>query len=123
MAIAIIGGPKFVSSVVPLQILSLALVASYFNHLNGYTLIALGKQWWSFATAIVALVLNVSLNLIFIPQFSYNAAAFITFLTEGFIVILSLIMLRKIANIKFSLSDYPNVIKEFIQKRGKIYDF
>lgn len=123
LAIAIIGGPKFAGAVMPLQILSLSLIVSYFNHLNGYTLIALEKQWYSFATAIVALIINVTLNFIFIPRFSYNAAAFITFLTEGLIVIISLIMLRKIANIKFTLSDYPNVIKEFIQKRGKIYDF
>lgn len=121
-AIFLIGGSKFLGAVFPLQILSLALIVSYFNHLNGYTLIAVGKQWYSFAIAITALVINVVLNLIFIPLYSYNAAAFITFLTEGLIVVLSLFLLRKLIGIKFSLSDYPNVVKEFIIKRGKIYD-
>ncbi len=121
-AISLIGGAKFAGAVLPLQILSLALIVSYFNHLNGYTLIALGKQWYSFAIAIIALIINVILNLIFIPRYSYNAAAFITFLTEGLIVVLSLYLLRKVAKIKFSLADYPSVIGEFIKKRGKIYD-
>ncbi|MEK7127460.1 MAG: flippase, partial [Patescibacteria group bacterium] len=45
IGIAIIGGEKFAASVTPLRILSLALIVSYFNHLGGFTLIALGKQW------------------------------------------------------------------------------
>lgn len=122
LAIAVIGGSKFAGSVLPLQILSLALIASYFNHLNGYTLIALGKQWYSFAIAIFALIINIVLNLIFIPIYSYNAAALITFITEGFIAVASLYLLRKIANVKLSLADYPNVTREFILKKGKIYD-
>ncbi|MEK7565741.1 MAG: flippase [Patescibacteria group bacterium] len=95
LGIAIIAGPKFAASVLPLQILSLALVVSYFNHLNGYTLIALGKQWTSFYIAIFALVINLILNIIFIPIFSYPAAAFITFITESIVVLLSLSIIRK----------------------------
>jgi O-antigen/teichoic acid export membrane protein len=92
LAIQIIAGPQFTPAIFALQILSLALIASYFNHLNGYTILALGKQWASFFIAVVALVINLILNLIFIPQFSFPAAAFITFLTEGLIVILSLMV-------------------------------
>jgi len=94
LGIAVIGGQEFAASVTPLRILSLALIVSYFNHLGGFTLIALGKQWWSFRIAIVALVFNLILNLIFIPKFSYNAAAFTTFLTEGLIVIINVILIN-----------------------------
>lgn len=95
LGIAIIAGDKFAGSVPALQILSLALVVSYFNHLNGYTLIALGKQWYSFAIAVGALTLNIILNWIFIPLYSYRAAAFITFVTEGVIVLATLLILHK----------------------------
>ncbi len=94
IGIAIIGGEKFAASVTPLRILSLALIVSYFNHLGGFTLIALGKQWWSFRIAIIALIVNLILNLILIPRFSYNAAAFTTFLTEGLIVIITVFLIR-----------------------------
>ncbi len=94
LGIEIVAGEKFSASVAPLRILSLALIVSYFNHLGGFTLIALGKQWWSFKIAIVALLFNLALNFILIPKFSYNAAAFTTFLTEGLIVIINVIVIR-----------------------------
>lgn len=94
LAISVIAGAKFAPAIPALQILSLALVVSYFNHINGYTILALGKQWSSFRIAIVALVVNLILNLIFIPIYSFPAAAFITFLTEGLIVVLSLLVIR-----------------------------
>lgn len=94
IGIAVIGGEKFAAAVTPLRILSLALIVSYFNHLGGFTLIALGKQWWSFKIAIAALLINLILNFWLIPQFSYNAAAFTTFLTEGLIVIITVFLIR-----------------------------
>ncbi len=122
LGIAIIAGPKFAASVDALRILSLALVVAYFNHLNGYTLIALGKQWYSFGIAIGALVINVILNLIFIPRYSFYGAAFITFVTEGLIVLATLVILNKQIGLTPRLSDLPKVVKEFITKRGKIFD-
>lgn len=123
IGIAIIAGPKFAGSVDALRILSLALIFSYFNHLNGYTLIALGKQWYSFTIAIIALILNVVLNLIFIPRFSYQAAAFITFITEGFIVVATLLILRSMIGVTFRLSDIWVLGREFITKKGKIFEY
>lgn len=122
LGIAIIAGPKFAGSVVALRILALVLVVAYFNHLNGYTLIALGKQWYSLAIALVALVVNVSLNLIFIPIYSYRAAAFITFLTEGLIVVLSLVLIKRELRVLPSLADIPGVVREAIVKKGKIFE-
>lgn len=121
LAIKIVAGKAFAASVAPLQILSLALIVSYFNHLNGYTLIALGKQWYSLAIAVIALFVNITLNLIFIPQYSFYAAAAITFVTEGLIVVLSISFLRKEANISPRLADIPAVVQEAINKRGRIF--
>lgn len=120
--IGLLGGEQYVGSVTALRILSLALVVSYFNHLNGYTLIALGKQWNSLIIALVALLFNVVLNWIFIPVFSFSAAAFITFVTEGLIVILSLGFIKKELGVLPSFRDVPIVIKEIITKRGKIFE-
>lgn len=94
LAINLIAGQDFSPAVPALQLLSLALIASYFNHLNGYTILALGRQWSSLLVAAIALGVNLALNLVFIPRFSFLAAAFITFLTEGLIVILSLLVIR-----------------------------
>ncbi len=120
--IAILAGPAFAGSVTALRILSLALIVSYFNHLNGYTLIALGRQWYSFYIGIVALVINVALNMIFIPIFSYNAAAFITFLTEGIVVLLSLVLIRRILGVRPKLGDVFPVTRDLILKKGQIFN-
>lgn len=122
VGIAVIAGPKFAASVEALRILSLALVVSYFNHLNGYTLIALGKQWFSFAIAVGALFLNVTLNLVFIPLFSFKAAAFITFITEGVIVIATVVVLRRFGLV-LRFGDVLSVGRELIRKRGRVFDY
>ncbi|MDO8515514.1 MAG: flippase [bacterium] len=94
VGVAVFGWSEFAPAVTPLRILSLSLIVSYFNHLGGFTLIALGKQWTSFKIAIIALGVNFILNLWLIPRFSYNAAAFTTFLTEGLIVIITVFVIR-----------------------------
>jgi len=85
--------------VLVLRILVFATFIAYFNHLTGYSLIALGKQKVSLIVAIIALVWNVSLNLIFIPRYSYLAAAAITIATEGLVLILTSVYLAR----KFNL--------------------
>ncbi len=122
LAIGILGGNEYKDAVVALRLLGLSLVVSYFNHLNGYTLIALGKQWWSFRIAIVALVINLGLNWWLIPHYSFKAAALNTFVTEGIIVGLSLTVIYKTIGALPSFADVPAVIKEIIVKKGKIFD-
>ncbi len=122
LGIAIIAGPEFTGSVAALRILSLALIAAYFNHLNGYALIALGKQWVSFVIAIMVLTANIVLNWLFIPIYSYQAAAFITFVTEALVVLATVIFLHRTIGLTPRLSDVPDTIKEIIAKRGRIFD-
>lgn len=122
VGIGLLGGESFSGAVLALQLLSLALVVSYFNHLNGYTMIALGRQWDSLLIAGVALVVNVGLNLIFIPRYSWAAAAVITALTEALIVAMSLYFIRRELGVLPSFKDIPEVVKEAIAKRGKIFE-
>jgi len=81
--IQLIAGPGFLPSVLPLQILAIALIFSYINHINGFSLIAIGRQKASLKIGVVSLVWNLTLNLIFIPKFGINAAALITLSTEA----------------------------------------
>lgn len=114
-------GQEYTGSVRAVQILSLALVMSYFNHLNGYTIIALRKQWWSVRIAVVALALNVIVNFILIPRFSLYGAAFTTFLTEGLIVTMSLFVIKKELGILPEISDLRGTVVELFKKREKFF--
>ena len=111
----------FSGSVVAMQILSLSLMVSYLNHLNGYTIIALGKQWWSLGIAVVALMVNVGLNLWLIPLFSYPAAAFITFVTEGLIVVLSMKVIGKELEINLSPAKMVRTIEDLVSRKEKLF--
>ncbi len=118
----VLGGSKFLPAIAPLRILSLALVVSYFNHLNGYSLIALGKQKYSLAIAACVLFINLAGNLIFIPHFSYLAAAWMTFVTEGVIVLLSMAVLKKEIGIGLNFALYRDTTQSLLVaaiKRGR----
>lgn len=120
LIISIIGGPDFSNSVAALRILVFATFIAYFNHLTGYTLIALGKQKISLTIAIVALVFNLSSNLLFIPRYSYLAASFNTITTEGLVFILTSIYLVKKFNLRPSFT-FPKTLIEIIKTKGKIF--
>lgn len=103
LIIGVLGGGTFGHSIGVLRILLVATVLSYFNHLTGYSLLAFGKQRTSLVIAVVALVFNIVANLIFIPLYSYNAAAVITIATEAGVLILSSIIVCRVIGIFPSL--------------------
>jgi O-antigen/teichoic acid export membrane protein len=80
---------EFGEAVGVLRILTLAAGVAYFNHLTGYTLVALGEQKRYLKVPILALIFNVGLNFLLIPRWSYFAAAWVTVATEGLALILS----------------------------------
>lgn len=85
--IRILAGPQFGESVPALKILLLALPVFFMTSLLMYSLMALEKQRvlpWIYG---VALVLNLVLNSVFIPRYSFLAAAAITGVTEGFVLV------------------------------------
>jgi O-antigen/teichoic acid export membrane protein len=120
LIIQIIGGREFTASTLVLRILVFGTFIAYFNHLTGYSLIALGKQKISLIVAVMALIWNVGLNLIFIPRYSYLAAAVVTIATEGLVLILTSVYLAKKFNLKPSFS-FPKTLVEIIKTRGKIF--
>lgn len=120
IGIAVVAGDRFTGSVLALQILSLALIVSYLNHLNGYTLIALGKQWHSLSIAIVALIVNLALNIWLIPLFSLYAAAGITFVTETIIAVLSFLVIKKIIGVRMSISFILYTVALWYKEKGRL---
>ncbi|MFH1749784.1 MAG: flippase [bacterium] len=87
--IAIIAGDQFSESIPALKILALAIFFGFFNVLAGYLLTAKNKQKTALWVALIGLILNVTLNLIFIPKYGFLAAAYTTLLTQALITFLN----------------------------------
>lgn len=112
---------EFGQSVPLLRILGLATLVSYLNHLTGYTIVALGKQKSYFFISFFALVFNLVLNVIFIPSFSFFAAAWITVLTESLVFVLTSILVARTINFIPNPFSFPQTAFDFLSKRGKIF--
>lgn len=93
--IGFIAGSEFLDAVVPLRILSVALVVNYIAAVFTYTALTMNKQVQLIWIYGVALLFNLSSNLYYIPRYSYRAAAVTTLLTELIILFLPYIVCRK----------------------------
>lgn len=80
--VVILGGSEFAASAAPLRILSLVIGLVFLNNLNGKVLITLDLQKKGVVVYLFGAALNIVLNLIFIPRYSYMGAAWTTLVTE-----------------------------------------
>lgn len=112
---------EFTDSVLVLRILTLAMFIAYFNHLTGYTIVALGRQRPYFWIALGSLIFNVTANLLVIPRFSYYGAAWVTVLTEGLVLITTTIFIFRLLKIIPSVSNFPKTFLEIFKTRAKIF--
>lgn len=80
--VSVLGGVEFAPSVMVLRTLVLAMLFSYVGHLVGFALIAEGGQKQMLKLGIVALVVNLGLNILLIPRYGILAAAWVTVFTE-----------------------------------------
>lgn len=94
--IFILGGDKFLSAVASLQILSLAAGVTILAGLFLSVAIAGGKQLLIFKFSLAALLINVFLNLIVIPKYSFIGASWVTVATQAFILLTGIIAARQI---------------------------
>jgi O-antigen/teichoic acid export membrane protein len=82
-AIITFGDPRFQpDSTIALQLMIWSIPFGWINSVTNYVLIALGQQRKLTNAFLVGLGFNVIANLIFIPLYSYRAAAVITILSE-----------------------------------------
>lgn len=93
--ILILAGGEFLAAVWPLKALAFAAGLAFLSGLGVYALIALNQQSQLILINLAALIVNVLLNLVFLPLFSYKAAAVITVITEGFLASSLLIAVKK----------------------------
>lgn len=81
--------PTFSDSILAFRILALSFPLFFLSGLSMWVLITLGKQNLLLLFYGLSMVFNVGLNLIYIPQFGYLAAAVTTGLTEAVVLILT----------------------------------
>ncbi len=88
LMINLLAGKEYLAAVPVLKVLSFAIVFAYFGHVLGFRLIAKGNQKYLLLIAIVALLINTGLNVYLIPRFGMIAGAWVTVITEAFMVTL-----------------------------------
>ena len=93
--INVLSGSGFEKSILVLRILLIAMIFAYLGHLVGFTLIALGKQKQVLWVGVISLIVNIGGNLVFIPYWGINGAAWVTVATEAIAAILMTGMLVK----------------------------
>lgn len=76
------GGKDFAEAVFPLRMLGCALLFSFINTLFAYIVIAVNRQKEILFISISGIIINLLLNIVFIPHYSYNACAAITAVSE-----------------------------------------
>ncbi|WKZ98215.1 flippase [Lactobacillus delbrueckii] len=111
--ITIISGSKYIYASSPLKMLSIALIFSLFNTiLSECVLIPARLETKLLHTNIIAALFNLGLNLILIPFFSYNAAAFTTVLSECVSLILNFWYSKKLMT---EIVKNKNIIQNLFQ--------
>lgn len=94
--INLLAGNGFEGSVLPLRILSLSFPAYFLSALLMWTLVSLKKYKIMTSIYLAGLVVNIILNLIFIPQYSYIASSWITGVSEYLILSLQALILAPV---------------------------
>ncbi len=93
--IQLIFGSEFSGSVIALQILIWASAIMYVTMVLGSAIITANRQMVSFKLTIVAVLLNIILNYIVIPTYSYIGASATTVATEAFGLLMGMFFLNR----------------------------
>lgn len=88
----------FAESILALQILIWVLPFTFLNYILGSLLTSINKQYTVLKITIIALIFNVSTNLVIIPQFSYLGAALTTVVSEAISVILGFYIVSQLVS-------------------------
>jgi O-antigen/teichoic acid export membrane protein len=108
--IRLLAGEDFSESVEPMRILAFAAVFAFTTALFSSLLVLLARQRQLLVLVIAAFVLNVVLNLILIPPFSYNGAASASVATQAFFgVSLGIAALRR-GHLSLHLAQLPRIV-------------
>jgi O-antigen/teichoic acid export membrane protein len=89
----------FANCIIPFRILLLSLPFFFTTSFLQWVLITLGKQKYLMYVYLFSTILNIALNIIFIPQFSYLASATITLVSEGLVFLFLIGKVLKMRNL------------------------
>lgn len=81
--VTLVAGPAFDEAATPLRILLVAVVIAFVSTLFVNLLIVYDVLGRLLAVSVLSVTLNIALNLVLIPRYSYNGAAVATVITEG----------------------------------------
>jgi O-antigen/teichoic acid export membrane protein len=91
----LLGGAEYGASVTVMRVLAMTFALIWLTNLVNHSLISVGKQNVLLWTACLALVVNVSANLIMIPIYGKEGAAATQALTEATVLSVSLVVLSR----------------------------
>lgn len=92
--ILLLSGPEYLAATVPLIMLAFAGACLYVNSLFGQVLVLLDRRRLLLSVSAATLAVNITLNLVLIPQFGFTGAAAATLLSEGMLLAGNFIIMR-----------------------------
>lgn len=92
--VLLLSGPEYAAAAIPLVMLALAGAFLYVNSLFGQVLVLLDRRRMLLWMSAIILALNVALNFVLIPVFSFSGAAAATLLSEGLLLASNFIIMR-----------------------------
>lgn len=96
LLIGVLGGAEYLpDGALALQIVIWSIPVGWINSVTNYVLIALGQERVQIRAFFVGVAFNVIANLIFLPMFSYRAAAVTTILSEVVLLVIFNVYLRQ----------------------------
>lgn len=95
MIVYFLTGGGFAGSAKSLQILALGFPAYFVSAMLMWLIVSKGKYHKLLIIYALGLVVNLTLNFIFIPGYSYLAASYVTIISEYLILLMQLIILKK----------------------------
>lgn len=90
-------GPKALEGTDALRMLAFAIAAMSLSVVIGPMLIVIQRQWMAFLFGFCGATVNVVLNILLIPRFSYMGAAFATFVTELCVLIPAICLIQRVS--------------------------
>lgn len=103
--INLIAGSAFILAAPILKILMVATGVIFIAHISTFAIVALNKQKQMMPFYILAAVMALALYFVFIPIYSYWAAAMITVGVEFFILITSWVLVKKYSGLKINFGN------------------
>lgn len=110
LIIAIITRDNIEGASVALRILALAMLPWFIGNLTGNALLALEKQGSLSKIEVFGVTVNIVLNLLIIPLFSFKGAAAVTVVSESVVTICTFWLLARLLNFRPSLKPLTGTI-------------